>query len=193
LLIMTTHEPAPSPAIHRIAFRPYRVSGATLAELRACIALLGPRHAGASFGGLTTWTVGWAFTPIVVGDRAVAREVEVVLDVEVRLPEWQAPRSAHAATCGRFRAWLLALARHEAGHVAVAAEAADAVAALIAAAEGPGPAALRRTIDERARTTIAGARRAERRYDDETDHGRTQGAAWIDGCDLGESPVFRCA
>src|SRR5687768_8004642 len=116
---MTSLDPSPL-AVHRVTFRPYRISGASALDLRAAIALLGPRHHGAAFGGLTSWTVRWAFTTVMRDGRAAAGDVSVVLEAEVRLPEWQAPRSASAATRAAFRAYVLALAEHEAGHLAVA-------------------------------------------------------------------------
>lgn len=164
-----------------IVQRPYRVSGATAADLADAIALLGPRRDGRRFAALTLWTLRWSFQPAFVGGAWRAADVRVDLDVVVHMPEWRPPRTAAAPLVAAWRSYLVALADHEGGHVAIARHAADDVGALLATATSSSASDLALAIDERARARIAAARDAEVAYDAHTGHGHAQGARWDGG------------
>lgn len=170
---------APEPG--RIVQRPYRVSGATAADLADAIALLGPRRDGRRFAALTLWTLRWSFQPAFAAGGWRAVDVHVDLDVVVHMPEWRPPRTASGALVAAWRSYVVALAEHEGGHVAIARDAARTVAALLATTSSSTASDLALAVDDDARARVAAARDAELAYDAETRHGHTQGARWDGG------------
>jgi len=167
-----------TPEHGRVAQRPYRVSGATAADLADAITLLGPRREGRRFAALTLWTLRWSFQPAFAGGAWRAVDVHVDLDVVVHMPEWRPPRTAPDALVASWRSYVVALAEHEGGHVAIARDAARDVAALLATTTSSTASELALLVDDGARGLVAAAREAELAYDAETRHGHTQGARW---------------
>ena len=121
---------------------------------------------------LTTWAVDWTWVrgTADTGTCAVL-EPTVVVDVTVTLPRWQPPSDADPALVEEWRTYHASLRRHEEGHV-------DLVHAL---ADGTSTAIQLAGCD---RAHQAGAellddlRSAQRRYDQVTQNGRTQGASF---------------
>jgi len=167
-----------NPEHGRVAQRPYRVSGATAADLADAIALLGPRREGRRFAALTLWTLRWSFQPAFSGGAWRANDVHVDLDVVVHMPEWRPPRTAPDALVAAWRSYVVALAEHEGGHVAIARDAARDVASLLATTTSSSASELALLVDDGARDLVAAAREAELAYDAATRHGHTQGARW---------------
>jgi len=132
---------------------------------------------GRPMHGHTTWHVAWHFTWRRAADGSCAIEtVHCDATAEVTLPHLQ---SSDPDTNARFQTYLAALKVHEGGHVRIAETAAQqadaAIRALPAAADC---ASLTREANDAGRRILDRSRSDEVRYDQETQHGKTQGA-WI--------------
>ena len=154
----------------------YEVVGATLAQLRARMALLGPVRDGRRHAAYTAWELRWTYAhqPRPAGCGLTA--VTVTTTVTRTLPRWSPIPSAAPGLPAEWARYLGALTLHEQGHLVIAAEAARAVhAALI----GLPVCATRADLDALAQRTVraitARHREDERTYDALTDHGATQG------------------
>lgn len=154
----------------------YVVTGSNIAELRDAVALLGPKKEARAFGGFTAWALRWTFEARPIASCFAAARITIAVDAVVTLPRWEPLRSADAATRAEWNRYVLALADHESGHVAIANAAASDVAALLRDLQAASPLALHRKGDQLARERIARARAEDVAYDGRTRHGGAQGA-----------------
>lgn len=156
----------------------YEVTGATLAQLRAMAALLGPGKGGERYVAYTAWELRWEYARA-VGDRGWAMAGATVTTVVTRtLPRWTPARSVDAAVVRQWEGYVASLAEHEEGHVLIGAEAGRA---LYEALKGLPACETREALDALAGETAARVseeyRVLEIAYDAETGHGATQGCA----------------
>ena len=157
---------------------PYPVAGADTGEILRSMAAAAPREGGETFFGLTTTSLSFRFGTRTAGGACRLDDVHVALAVQVVLPEWTAPPGTVSDLRRDWARFRTNLARHEDEHRTLAEAGAER---------------LRNALDGLAAPTCAGARAeaartanrisietgaAHRRYDDETGHGRTQGAVW---------------
>jgi len=160
----------------------YLVTGSNIAELRDAVALLGPKKDRRAFGGFTAWALRWTFEARPSsGDRAPGgafgtTRITVAVDAVVTLPRWEPTRATDAPTRAEWNRYVLALADHESGHVAIANAAASDLADLLRDLRAETPLTLHRTGDGVARERIARARVEDAYYDVRTRHGGTQNA-----------------
>ena len=137
-----------------------------------------PIHEGGNaMHGHTSWHVSWHFDwrHEANGSCAIA-SVHCDATAEVTLPELQ---STDKDMSERFERYLAALKEHERGHVRIAESAAQQVdAAILALPAAADCASLERSANDAGQQILARSRSAEARYDQETRHGRTQGA-WV--------------
>lgn len=158
----------PGEASFSVREQPFSITGATPAELRDALSILGPLRDGARYAAFTDWTVTYRVRP--------ARHIHVTASAVVHLPLLRAPRSAPRALVERWNLYVEALRRHEMGHVAIARAAARAVHAALAALPPDAPPPL---VAASASAALAELRAAERAYDIDTRHGATQGAVFF--------------
>lgn len=113
----------------------------------------------------TTWWASWSWSPGAGGPCLLGgATVDVAVDVE--LPDWRpVPDLADA-----WDGYVGALARHEQGHV-------DLAHAWARSINGGPPRCSAEGDDD---VALAELRRLQVAYDDETDHGHTQGARFFD-------------
>jgi predicted secreted Zn-dependent protease len=161
-----------------VSYRSYDVRPSGGQTLAAAVNAATPIHEdGRSMAGHTTWHVWWHFTWHRATDGSCAIDtVHCDVTAEITLPQLE---SGDQATRERFQTFLAALEVHERGHVRIAEAAArdveDAIRALPAA---PDCASLDREANEAGQRVLARSRSDEVRYDQDTQHGRTQGA-WL--------------
>ncbi len=119
---------------------------------------------------LTTWAVDWNW---VRGPAEPCEVIEptVVVDVTVTLPRWAPPPSSDPALVDEWNTYLIALTRHEQGHVELVHTLTDNTAATLVDAGCEGAHAAGAALIDRIRT-------AQRNYDEGTGSGRTQGASF---------------
>ncbi|MEO0558939.1 MAG: DUF922 domain-containing protein [Bacteroidota bacterium] len=156
----------------------YAVQGRTANEILSSMRASGPSTGGKSFFGLTASEFSFQIQPRMDGASCVVDEVRVELAVTITLPEWTPPETAPYELQRDWSRFSTALKRHEDQHRQLAA---DGAAETLAALQG-----LRRASCQE--IEFEARQRAERiaeqieakhhRYDDETDHGRTEGAVW---------------
>ena len=167
-----------SPIQTRVQMRTYAVGGGTVGELLGSLQSGGPQLGEEVFFGLTLAETDLRFSTVELGDACELRDVRVILNLTVTLPEWDVPPDADPGLVRDWHRFRRALVDHENEHRRIAERGADA---LYRAVQG-----LRRTSCDQA--SADGRRRvdqlgieveaAHRRFDEETIHGRTQGAVW---------------
>ncbi|MGH8172072.1 MAG: DUF922 domain-containing Zn-dependent protease, partial [Rhodanobacteraceae bacterium] len=132
---------------------------------------------GKRFYGHTRWELRWNFNVTSEGTECRVTSVSVELNVRTSLPRWDPPRNADPALIRRWDVFLDGLRMHEEGHRDIALAAADEITQRIEAVRPAASCAtLKRTVGIRANSLLAEYREKSRRYDQTTDHGRTQGA-----------------
>jgi predicted secreted Zn-dependent protease len=160
--------------------RTYVIAGSNARQLRAAIALLGPVRDGHRFGAYTDWEITWRFRRC----ASAITMVEVDLVACVTLPAWRPPRTAPRALVDEWRRYRSAMTAHERGHVALAEEAAHALAAALVQladeARPFDPTLLDQRCREQAQTIFDHYRELERAYDVRSDHGARDGVALAD-------------
>ena len=156
----------------------YPVDGASADAVLRSLLARGPRERGTPFFGLTTAQMELRFDPVERAGACELRGVGVDLALTVRLPTWDAPVGTPLSLRADWRRFSDALRRHEDEHVQIAKRGADAI---VQAVEGLRRATcaeadvdVRRRVDQ----LQAEVEAAHRAYDEETGHGRTEGAVW---------------
>jgi len=161
----------------------YTVTGRTEQALLRDLVQHGPRSDGA---GRTAGTARWevVYEQPRRGDHPVRdapcrmRHADVYLDVEVTLPRWTDSERAPAALRRKWSSFRDALAFHEREHQESIISAGRRVARALEDLTAASCSALEEKADTQARSIIEEARRYNRRFDERTRHGRTQGARW---------------
>jgi predicted secreted Zn-dependent protease len=111
------------------------------------------------------------------GDTCEIDAVAVQVTVVVTLPRWEEPRGADHRLVKKWRKYLTALERHEAGHERNAADAAAAIKRRAGSlGRFPTCAAARAAVSEAAAKIVARAEEVDLAYDRKTRHGARQGA-----------------
>ncbi len=150
--------------------RTFVVLGSCATQVSASLDVAGPVRAGTRHAAYTEWSVTWRLgrAGTVVGDATVD------LEIETTLPRWIATRAADPALVAAWDLFVQGLAAHEAGHRAIAIEAAATVHRALAALGGrPFDADLERDARRTVDALIDAARADELHYDRETAGGAT--------------------
>lgn len=157
----------------------YAITGNSAAELVAAMRAHGlVDRAGDRVFALTTWYVDWTYDWVTLpGGRCAIGNLDVRVDIHTTLPTWKLPSTADAQVIAGWRRFTEALLIHERGH---AQNGLDRAAEIASAMAGIDPeltcSALESSADAAAAAILAEGRRWDVLYDDETDHGATQGA-----------------
>jgi predicted secreted Zn-dependent protease len=156
----------------------YEIAGVSVTELRESLNRkrpVGPD--GLPHDAITVWNARWRYTTDRSPVGCTVTSFDVSLEIVTTFPRWVNEVDAPSSLVERWRNYYAALLVHEDGHKAIATAAAAAIRSVRAAAvPQPSCAELARLIDSGARRALDEYREKERRYDAETDHGRTQGA-----------------
>ena len=156
----------------------YAVTGETVEDVLRSLLERGPREGDDIFFGLTETALDVRYDPNEISGGCIIEDTEVDLTLVVTLPEWMPEPGTDPALLrdwGRFRR---ALAAHEERHQAIALGGAEAAYRAVA---GLYRDSCEEAVAE-ARGRLEGlgveVSAAHRRYDDDTGHGRREGAAW---------------
>jgi predicted secreted Zn-dependent protease len=171
LLLGCAHAPEPAPpvALEGATVTWFDLTGSDRIDLIESCAHDCPRdEAGIPVASLTTWKAGWSWTPRAT-DTCEIMDTTVEVDVSVDLPRWDPPADADPALVDEWRGYLVALSRHERGHIDLVHRMARDAEARIRAAGCDG-------ADDVAAAFLDDVHAAEVAYDVETDNGRRQGA-----------------
>lgn len=160
----------------------YDVTGRSERALLRDLTRRGPRVGAERRFGRTAWTARWeiAYHEPAPGSDAPCRmrRADVYLDVQVTLPRWNAPAEAPAALRRNWSSFTDALAFHEREHRESIVSAGRRVVRALEGLKAPSCAALEEQAHTEAQAIVEEARAYNRRFDERTDHGRTQGARW---------------
>ncbi|MDT0632147.1 DUF922 domain-containing protein [Rubrivirga sp. S365] len=175
----TPREPPAPPTLRtRLDVRPYAVRGRSVAEVHRSMRAGGPTDHGTTYFGMTASDVVVRFRAVAGGAGCRLEAVEVDLDLTMTLPDWDPGGPVDYALRRDWARFTAALRRHEDGHRDRAVAGAEALADAFASVHAPtcpeADAEGRRRVREAYDRTAA----EQERYDRETDHGRTEGAAW---------------
>ena len=162
----------------------YDVTGRTARALLHDLTRRGPRIGSRRHFGRTAWTARWHIkyeAPAGGASREAPcrmRRADVFLNVDVTLPRWEAPSDASPSLRRDWNSFTDALAFHEREHEESIISAGRRVVRALDGLEAPSCPALEKKAEAEARAIIERARDYNRRYDERTGHGETQGARW---------------
>jgi predicted secreted Zn-dependent protease len=153
-----------------VAVAYYDIDATEPEAIRAQIAERGPRFKGEQFAALTTWHYRWRWDAAPGGGCGTAN-AKVTLETKVLLPRLVHLDSVDPQVAQAWRSYFDALARHEAGHVRLAADGRTLVAdAVRLSACREANSAGESAVD------VVGKGQAE--YDRRTLHGRREGVVF---------------
>ncbi|MGZ6143003.1 MAG: DUF922 domain-containing protein [Myxococcales bacterium] len=157
--------------------RTYMVRGETLEEVRRAISAARPADSdGKRYDAITRWQVHYRFDAEAGSAGCAASRPRVSLKLRMELPALDAvPEQTRA----EITPYLEALREHEQGHLRIDRGVARAVADAIRSVPPQFTCErLREEVRRAADRAMEEGRKSDRAYDDETRHGRTQGAVW---------------
>ena len=154
----------------------YDVQGMTPAQIRESINEARPSHRnGTRWDAIATWSVTWKYKTVQSPFACSVQSFEVALQSSVTLP--RLTNEPPPPVKEKWRKYLAALTEHEDGHLQFGTSAAKAVQeAGNRMRERRTCQELRRDLDATAKQILNEYRHLEIKYDQETDHGLTQGA-----------------
>lgn len=160
----------------RVVAETYDVTGDTAGEVLASLLAGGPQSGGDVFFGRTVAQISLRYDAVPVDAGCVLTDVGVDLTLTITLPSWTPPPDPQLARdWGRFRR---ALADHENGHREIAEAGAQRLGRALSGLRRDSCPATEAEAQRRVRQIESGVSAAQRRYDAETGHGRTEGAVW---------------
>ncbi len=163
-----------------VGLETYEVRGESAMELAEQMAEKGPRGSDdEAFDAYTTWWFTWPYTPVETDEGCEADGVSVTLKLNYEMPKAAADQTWATSLTRKWRAFTGALWTHELGHGDLALAQAEDLQKRIAALPVEADCdALRQVVDTLGDQTMETHNAAQRAYDDETSHGRTQGAVF---------------
>lgn len=155
-----------------LQYKPYAVTGATEAEVRANIR---DKQPSKGFDGYTRWHVNWRYAHASTASGCAVSDIHVRLDIAIIMPKLE---SGKAALRESFETYIKALTEHELGHAETGRMVARNIDARLASLTAPTCEALDRTARELAHAITREGNAQDIAYDVRTGHGETQGARW---------------
>ena len=157
----------------------YPVSGATEAEVRESLDRSPLSPDGRRRVGYTQADISWEFRYRESGGRCRVVSATVTLNVTITLPEWTPPSGATRALRDRWDRFLGALTAHEQGHVDIALATAQRIEdALWRAPTQRSCKGYDDVLGRIANDLFDAAEVEQKKFDEDTDHGRTQGVSF---------------
>lgn len=156
----------------------YVVEGRTARELAASLRERGPRSGGHRFFGQAAWTLSAEYRWVQYGTSCHAEDLVVRVVTTLTLPQWDPPPGTDPALVAAWERFARALEAHERGHQRIIEEGAEALRAELASlrlVSCEGAEARARAIVDR---IVGQVNDRNRRYDEQTHHGASEGAVW---------------
>jgi predicted secreted Zn-dependent protease len=157
----------------------YQIYGNTANQLRAQITHCAPGATGSSeaeFTGETSYSLSWQYYTSVSNTGCTVTNVQVGLHIATALPTWQSTAQAATGLSGRWQQFIGALTAHEHGHAILDANYAAALVQQLNALGSIDCNAITSTVQNTVDSTVRALNTANDAYDQQTDHGATQGA-----------------
>ena len=156
----------------------YAVTGTTAREVLYSLLESGPREGGEVFFGLTETELDVRYDPNEIAGGCMIEDTEVDLRVVVTLPEWLPVTDVDPDLHRDWARFRRALAAHENRHRAIALGGAEAAYRAVAGLYRPSCEEAITEARRRLERLGVEVSAAHRRYDTETEHGRSEGASW---------------
>jgi predicted secreted Zn-dependent protease len=155
----------------------YQIEGASSDDLRAQMDQLGRNDEdGLHWDGYTEWYITWAYPFSVTDGDCTLGPVEVIVDVTIVLPQWDAPADASPELVRKWENFIKTLELHEEGHKEIAIEAGHEICQLLNGFTSYSSCdELEQAADAAAQEILDRYLQREVVYDQETEHGITQG------------------
>ncbi len=164
--------------IESVTVESYEVTGVSSSEIRRELDRLGPlAEDGVRYDGHTRWFITWTYKLRANANGCEVESFETELEVTMTLPWWKAPEGAPHRLVKQWERYSAALRLHEDGHreIALAADAEIRQRAKELRSVG-GCSSLGDELNATAEAVLVKHRGLELKYDEATEHGKTQGA-----------------
>lgn len=159
----------------------YAISGFSEIDLESQMRTLGPTDSlgGFHWYALTEPFFDWQHEAACTEAGCTASHITMLLTVNTTLPRWVTSEGATEELRGKWAAFSGALTGHEEGHATRAADCSWRLGeAFVALPPAPNDEALSQAMRAASNAIFSDCRAAQRSYENETDHGRTQGVIW---------------
>ena len=167
------------PAVRtRVTVETYNVTGDTAGDVLVSMLAGGPQPGDDVFFGLTTAETHLRYDTTPVAGGCVLADVSVDLTLTIMLPAWSPTSPPDAQLVRDWGGFRRALADHEDRHRQIAEAGAQRLARALAGLRRDSCPATKAEARRRVQRIEADVSAAQRQYDAETGHGRTEGAVW---------------
>lgn len=150
----------------------YEVQGADFNSVQ------GSMMSGRQYAGRTDWSLSYQSQPRMAAGACKAESVATKLALSMTLPHWSPPPGVAGDLIGRWERFMSALRLHEDGHVQNARNIESAVKRALLALSSADCGALDSAMRARFDQLLEQGRAGDRDYDQQTEHGKTQGAVF---------------
>jgi len=156
----------------------YAVDGTSVEGIAASLRGRAPVTPEGRFVGHHRWQLEWRGDFARSAGMCGFRRLQVHVRGTTTVPEWRRPPGADSALVGSWDRFLAALRAHEAGHWRIALAGGGEMRDRLAALRRPRCEDLEVEARLEGERIVAATDARQSRYDDETDHGHRDGAAW---------------
>ncbi len=164
-----------------VTTRYYPIEGATAAEMDKQMRRLGPidQLGGYHWFALTVPVFDWRYPCLCEGGNCTTGPPTLYLTLNYAFPRWFPPDGVEGGLVAQWEAFEAALTEHERGHGALATDCAWSLGeAFVALPPQATCSAVGEVVLIASERGFADCREAQRAYENDTDHGRTQGVIW---------------
>ena len=169
--------------------RNYVVAGDNAQEMGRSMRSNGPVSGGRRFSAVNSWRLSYQYRfGRSRANRCELSDVRITLNVRVTMPEWERPTTAPAELVTDWEDYERALRLHEEGHRDWAIRGARELLSRLRSFKTETCVFMEREVRSLADGIIERFSRQNRDYDEETGHGRTQGAVWPVGGGASTAP-----
>jgi predicted secreted Zn-dependent protease len=155
----------------------YNVSGATAQAIRASINQSRPADdRGQRHDALTKWNLRFSYKTMPRQGGCAVSAMDVTLTLQVILPRWVNESAGSPDLVNSWRRYQVAIVTHENGHKQVALNGANRLRNEALSARGPNCNVLGPQLDAMTASIVNQIRGQQNLYDQQTDHGSSQGA-----------------
>jgi predicted secreted Zn-dependent protease len=130
----------------------------------------------AEYTGETSYSLSWQYNTSVGNNGCTVTNVQVGIHIATALPAWQSTTQAASGLAGRWQQFASALTTHEHGHAVLDANYAAALVQQLGTLGVMNCNNITGTIQNTVDSTVRAMNTANDAYDQQTDHGATQGA-----------------
>jgi len=155
----------------------YQIMGATADDLRTQMNQFGRTDEnGRHWDGYTEWYVTWSYPYSITDEGCTLGRVEVKVDITFVLPQWNPPANVSPRLVEKWKDYLAALELHEEGHKEIAIEAGYEIWRFLNGLSSYSSCdELEQAADAATEEILERYLQREAAYDQETEHGATQG------------------